>query len=552
MRDGRGRGPRKLTRRALLRYGLMGSALAVTGGLGALVQGCTLRGHGQAPGVVRALQETFLPDVEIALRARPAQLALRPEGPPTPVWRYEVEVLRGPSEAVRALPDTYLGPILKLRRGQRVRVRFRNELPEETIVHWHGLHVPAVMDGHPRYAVGPGGEFVYEFAVVDRAGTYWFHPHPHRRTGPQVYRGLAGLLLVSDPQEEALGLPADEFDVPLVLQDRTLDAANRLVYAQGGMGGMGNMLGFLGDEIWVNGRPTTEFALRVARHPYRLRVLNGSNSRIYKLAWGDGTPLTVIGTDGGLLTSPVRRPYVMLGPGERVELWADFRAYPVGTELELVSLPFEGGMGSMGGPGTPTALPNGAGFRVLRVLVEREAPADRAVELPLQLSAPERPAPEEAVNAGRPRTFALAMTPMVGWTINGRVFEMEGVAPEETVRLGTTELWTFDNAAGAGGRRGMMGGGMGAMAAMPHPMHVHGLQFAVVGRELVDPSWGAAWESVREGFVDEGLKDTVLVMPGTRARLALRFEDFEGLFLYHCHNLEHEDMGMMRNYLVRP
>jgi len=252
----------------------------------------------------------------------------------------------------------------------------------------------------------------------------------------------------------------------------------------------------------------------------------------------------VIGTDGGLLPAPVSRPYVVLGPGERVELWADFRDDPVGTERELVSLPFEGGMGAMMGGGGPTALPNGAFFRVLRVVVEREAPPGPMPELPLQLSTPERPSPREAVNAGAPRRFVLAMTPMRGWTINGRLFEMEGVAPDEVVRLGTTELWAFDNASGGGGM-------MGAMMTMPHPMHVHGLQFAVVGRELVDPAWGAAWESVRRGFVDEGLKDTVLVMPGTRALLALRFEDFEGLFLYHCHNLEHEDMGMMRNYLVR-
>ncbi len=558
--DGDGNATPGLTRRALLRYGVMGAALAATGGLGALLQGCTLQGRGRAAGVVRALQETFQPDVELLLRARPDRLQLRPAGPPTRVWRYEAELLQGPSDALEALPDTYLGPILRLRRGQRVRVRFQNEIPEETIVHWHGLHVPAVMDGHPRFAFGPGGEFVYEFEVLDRAGTYWFHPHPHRRTGPQVYMGLAGLLLVSDPQEEALGLPSGEFDVPLVLQDRTLDAGNQLVYGHGpGMGGMmgggmmGNMQGFLGEEIWVNGRP--DFELRVARHPYRLRVLNGSNSRIYKLAWGDGRPLTVIGTDGGLLPAPVSRPYVVLGPGERVELWADFRDDPVGTERELVSLPFEGGMGMMGGGmmgGGPTALPNGAFFRVLRVVVEREAPPGPMPELPLSLSAPERPSPGEAVNAGAPRRFALGMTPMLGWTINGRLFEMEGVAPDEVVRLGTTELWEFDNAGGPGG--GMMGGRMGqmgSMMAMPHPMHVHGLQFAVVGRELADPAWGAAWESVRQGFVDEGLKDTVLVMPGTRARVALRFEDFEGLFLYHCHNLEHEDMGMMRNYLVR-
>ena len=486
-------------------------------------------------------------DVEIALRAVESEVSIFPDMA-TRVWQFQAEVLSGPTDAVQTLPDTYLGPILRLRKGQRVRIRFRNEIPDASIVHWHGLHVPAEMDGHPRYVVGQGGEYVYEFEVLNRAGTYWYHPHPHGRTGPQVYRGLAGLLFVTDEEEEALNLPSGEFEIPLVLQDRTFDENGQLVYLPNGQ--MDRMMGFLGDTIMVNGKP--DYRLEVAARPYRLRVLNGSNSRIYKLAWDDGTPITVIGNDGGLLEKPVQKPYVVLGPGERVDVWADFSRYTVGTRLQLVSLPFnapQGVMGGMrgggmmgGGAAVQPALPLGSKFTVLTVDVVRES--KDTVALPERLSTVEPLSLAEAVNAHQPRRVVLAMTPMVGWTLNGRTFEMTAVAPDEVVRLNTVEVWEFVN---AGGGMGGMGGGMGML---PHPMHMHGEQFQVISRE-VDAGGRSAWETVKDGYINEGWKDTVLVMPGERVKVIRRFADFTGLFLYHCHNLEHEDMGMMRNFEIR-
>ncbi len=142
------------------------------------------------------------PDVELELTAAPGSAALRP-GAPTPLWRYSGRVVRGPATALQELPGSYLGPVIRVKRGQHVRIRFRNQLPEPSIVHWHGLDVPERADGHPRLAVDTGGEYVYDFEVVNRAGTYWYHPHPHMRTAWQVYHGMAGLFLVSDPGEEA-------------------------------------------------------------------------------------------------------------------------------------------------------------------------------------------------------------------------------------------------------------------------------------------------------------------------------------------------------------
>jgi FtsP/CotA-like multicopper oxidase with cupredoxin domain len=298
---------------------------------------------------------------------------------------------------------------------------------------------------------------------------------------------------------------------------------------------MEQMNGFLGDLIMVNGLP--DFTLPVSTSAYRLRFLNGSNSRIYKLAWKDGRPLTIIGTDGGLLEKPVYRQSAFLSPGERLELWVDFFDSQVGYETSLVSLPFNaGGMGGrrmergmmMGGMDQNQYLPNGAGFSVFKIKVARHLNKD--LPLPDQLSEINTPRQDEAVNFFNPKQFFLTMRHMQ-WSINGRLFEMEDVADDEIVRLGTKEIWEFHNT----------GGGMMNMMNMPHPIHLHGKQFRVIERSGV----------MHEGYVDEGWKDTVLLMPGERIKIIVEFDDFPGLFLYHCHNLEHEDMGMMRNYFVR-
>ncbi len=465
----------------------------------------------------------FIPDLDISLVAKPAELAMFP-GAATQIWQYHAMLNKGDKNRVVELPGSYLGPIIKARKGEKVRIRFTNSLPEASIVHWHGLHVPAAMDGHPRYVVPKGQSYLYEFEIKNRAGTYWYHPHPHGRTGPQVYGGLAGLFIVSDPQEQSLGLPEGEYDVPLVIQDRAFDSGNQLLYASGNR--MAQMTGFLGDSILVNGRP--DFTLPVSTTAYRLRLLNGSNSRIYRLAWQDGHPLVIIGTDGGLLEKPVSRSYVFLAPGERIELWSDFSDSPVGYETALISLPFDGGgmgRGMMMGGRRDQGLPNGAQVSLFRIKVTRSVTVRRP--LPQKLSEIKSIQEHAADNFDRPRQFYLTMGHMQ-WTINGRIFQMEGVADDEIVQLGSKELWEFHNTGG-----GMM--------SMPHPIHLHGKQFRVLGRNGVR----------HNGYVDEGWKDTVLLMPGEHVRILVEFDDYPGLFLYHCHNLEHEDMGMMRNYYVR-
>jgi FtsP/CotA-like multicopper oxidase with cupredoxin domain len=464
----------------------------------------------------------FSPDVDIALRATTRAVPILP-GAATACWVFEGELLRGPPEALQqGDPGSYLGPTIRLRTGQKLRVRLTSDLPQPTVVHWHGLHVPAAMDGHPRDAISAGQTLVYEFKVRNRAGTYWYHAHPDRLTGPQVYRGLAGLLLVSDAEEAALGLPRGERDLALVLQDRSFDRDNALVYATGGMAAM---TGFHGDRILCNGRPQASIAVPAQAH--RLRILNASNARIYRLAWSDGAPLVLIGTDGGLLTRAATRPSVWLAPAERVEVWRDL-APLAGTKVELVSLP----LGERDGAYPLVELAVGAEPGATTTPPDRLA-AEHALGL------------GDAVNGERPREVALLMSHM-SFTLGGRSFAMDEVAADERIALGTAQAWRFSNlGGGGGGGMGMMGmGGMGGMGMMgmpmPHPIHIHGGQFRVALRV------GAT----RDDVFDQGWKDTVLVMPGEAVTVVMRFDDFVGRFLYHCHNLEHEDRGMMRNYLV--
>jgi len=546
----------------------------------------------------REATSAFFPDVEIDLVASPGQARILP-GPATRVWRYDGRVVKGSPDAVLSLKNTYLGPILKFRSGQRVRIRLHNGLPQKFITHWHGMHVPFEADGHPSQAIDPGQSYVYEFTVENRASTNWYHPHTNMVTGAQAYAGLAGLIVVEDEEERALPLPRGEYDVPLVLQDRTFTENNQLLYARRGPVAM---VGFLGERIVVNGRP--DFAMDVAGRSYRFRVLNGSNSRIYKLAWSDGEPITVIATDGGLLERPVTRPYLMIGPGERYEIWKDFRPAQ-GREVVLESLEYRGimppmyermhgaggsrggmgmeprgmgagGRGMMGGPRGMMGgmgpmgimarhIPQGSRFTIARFRVSRKAP--ETSELPARLRKLKRLGPEDTVNPGKPRPIAIGNRGRM-FTLNGEVFEMHGALPIETFKVNTTHLMEIFHAHGgmemedghqesgtASSPMGGMGGmNMAMMMAMVHPIHLHGHYFQIVRRQAPETGGmhGSAegYETVKDGFVDEGYQDTVLAMPGERLTLIKPFDKYKGLFLYHCHNLEHEDSEMMRNFKV--
>ncbi|MDO9423147.1 MAG: multicopper oxidase domain-containing protein [Methylobacter sp.] len=536
-----------LQRRKLLKYAALG-----------IVGAASYPSWAQTGGFVsvNAPSADFLPDVEIELTMNTADVAIL-SGNKTHVWKVTGKIIKGSSDVLDNNEGTYLAPTLRLKKGQKVRLILNNNLPAQSILHWHGLHVPANMDGNPMYAVNHGETYIYEFEILNRAGTYWYHAHTHSVTARQVYSGLAGLFIVSDDQEQALKLPHGDQDVALVIQDRSFDSQNQLAYSAHMMR---RMQGFLGEQILVNGRP--DFVLPVATRAYRLRLLNGSNSRIYKLAWDDGTPLTVIGVDGGLLERPEQHAYVMLAPGERLELWMDFSERALGSEPTLRSLQFDvashGGMGMMGGGMmggghrgmmgrgmmgggmmSVSALPSGSDYPILKIRVAKKEQGNNT--LPKVLTPITALRIKDAANAGNPKTIALSMRHMSA-LLNGRSYKMNDIQPDEMIPLNSLQLIEFDN--------GFDGGMHGMMMDMPHPMHLHGEQFQVVKREMSSRS-GDSYATVSSGFIDGGWKDTVLVMPGEKVTILKPFNDFKGLFMYHCHNLEHEDMGMMRDFLIK-
>jgi len=544
-------------RRQFLQYLLAGIAATTFPGFG-LAQGRRMLNTKPNP--------AFKPDVEIEFIAQVAEVPILP-GPHTSVFKYDGKVLKGPETVLLKSTPGYLGPIMNLAQGQKVRIFYYNKLPEPSIMHWHGMHVPQKMDGHPMYAIEPGERYVYEFEVKNPAGTNWYHAHPHEMTGPQVYRGQAGLITITDEQERKLDLPDGEYDIPLAIQDRHFTAGNQLQYI---FGMHERMTGFLGDTILVNGQANV--TIPVKSRAYRVRVFNGSNSRIYKLGWDDRTPLTAIGTDGGLLEAPETFPYIMLAPAERVELWVDFSGRKPGTDLTLRSLEYDfpqrgmgmqGGMGMGGGMGRGRmggrggmgmsrmgagGLAQGEDFPIVKFhIVERVSDSP---QLPKRLVKMRNLLESDIANPDQPVPIAASMEHMSP-LLNGASFEMDEVMDIERIPVNTIQKVRITN------EHGSMGGGMGGrgrmggmgMMILPHPIHMHGQQFRIISRKLKGGDMDS-YATVRDGFINSGWKDTVLVMPGEEIEVIKPFEDYRGLFLYHCHNLEHEDLGMMRNFYV--
>ncbi len=539
--------------------------------------------HGMPKVVPNKASPDFKPDVEFDLFCKSGSVSILP-GQQTQVQQYTALLKKGPKETITGIPGSYLGPLINLQKGQKVRINLHNKLTESTVTHWHGLHVPANMDGHPMYAIDPGATLVYEFEVLNRAGMNIYHPHPHEATAKQVYFGLAGALFVRDEEEAALELPAGEFEIPIVIQDRLFDNQNQLVYA----GNMHDrMVGFYGDRILVNGRPN--FQIDIASRAYRLRILNGSTARIYKLGWDDGTPITVIGVDGGLLEKPEVKPYVMLAPGERLDVWADFSGRKEGSQLVMRSLAYSGVLPKMamrmgGMMMHANTLPVGGDYSIFTVRVAKKV--SDSPKLPAQLSKINWHQLGALANPDKPIPIGISERPMA-MLLNGRPYTYNDIQDFEHIKLNTIQLLEIFHAHGGSGGHGsenkgagtgmmgmghhqggmsmmqgmrhggnehkeegqVRGGGMGMMMTMAHPIHLHGQQFQIVSRS-VNADQESDYATVQEGFINSGLKDTVLVMPGEKIRIIKPFQDFKGLFMYHCHNLEHEDMGMMRDFLI--
>lgn len=414
------------------------------------------------------------------LRLESAEAALRP-GPRTRMW---------------GIDGVSPGPTIRMRTGDRVAMRVQNRLPEDSSLHWHGMHVPAAADGGPHQPIAPGAVWSPSWTVRQPAATLWYHPHPHGRTEHHVHRGLAGLLLVDDGQDRALGLPHTYGvdDVPVVVQDRTLDGDNQL----DGRGSAAST-GDLHDTIVVNG--TVGPVLRVTARRTRLRLLNASTARSYRFAFSDDRPFALIATDGGLLERPAVLDRLSLSPGERAEIVVTMRPR---DRVTLRSVPDPDG-----------EVRDGARDHLDLLLLQAAERLRRSPPIPDRLA---RIAPLPDPGEGRTRRFELSND-----TINGRQMEMDRI--DEVVRHGTTERWTVVNHHGN-----------------PHNFHVHGTQFRV-----------AAYDDGPPPPELRGWKDTLFLPSAASAELLLRFDvdpDETRPFMYHCHLLRHEDRGMMGQFVV--
>ena len=408
-----------------------------------------------------------------------------------------------------------LGPALRLRQGERSSIRVRNHLPEETTVHWHGLVIPAEMDGGPHQVIAPGAQWQASFTVDNPASTCWFHPHAHGSTGRQVVMGLAGLLIVEDPAAAGSGLPSTwgVDDLALVFQDKRFTASGQIDYT---LSSGDRLNGYVGDTLLVNGAIGPVW--QAPRQWVRLRLLNGCNARFLKLRLGSGAAMMQVANEGGLLAAPVMRQSITLAPGERAEALVDFSRVVDEQEVSLLAATVSGGMG-MGGMG----MGGSAGSSEVAAMNFR-ASLPRQPGAILQPPDTQASVPAVAVSTDATvRSFRLGGGMMSSqFTINGRAFDMGRI--DLAVPANTVEIWKFTNATG-----------------MAHPIHVHGVRMSLLARDAVLPP---AYE--------RGLRDTFVVEPMQTVTVAVQTpaQASPTPLMFHCHILEHEDAGMMGQFIT--
>lgn len=408
-------------------------------------------------------------------------------------------ILTGKLTTIWGYNSTTPGPTIKARSGRNVVVRQTNRLSENMSVHLHGGHTPPSSDGHPTAYIFPNAYRDYTYPNNQSAATLWYHDHAMDITGPHVYKGLAGFYILQDDTELGLPLPSGNYDIPIVIQDRLFNSDGSLNYT---LDSSTIRQGIQGDTILVNGAVQPYF--QVANRKYRFRFLDGANASMFELALSSNQPIVQIGSDGGLLAAPVSRSSILMGPAERMDVVIDFSLYPVGSQVVLNNL--QGRSGNTD--------------KIMRFDVVR-AESDPS-SVPSVLRTIQRLDPSTAVTT---RTFNFESGghgDSPDWVINGLGYDPNRI--DATVKLGTTEIWQINNQSGE-----------------PHPVHVHDVMFQILDRDGQTPP---AWE--------QGWKDTVLVQSRDSARIIAKFEGNTGLYVFHCHNLEHEDHSMMGQFQVVP
>lgn len=426
-----------------------------------------------------ANQSSLPHTVEVTITAAPTRRSLVP-GSTTEVYAYNGQIP---------------GPTLEVHEGDKLIVHFRNELPEPSTIHWHGIHLPASQDGSPLDPVPAGGQHDYVFTIKSgTSGTYWYHPHLHHRTGYQVAKGLFGAFVVRPPSDP---LPASIPDKVLILSDNRFGQDGSLDFPDPrSLGGMiDEENGREGNVLFVNGQVMPRITIR-SGEVQRWRVINASAARIFRLAI-PGQTILHVGDDGGLFERPVEVKEIVLANSERVELLVRGTGSP-GTRTTLQALPYD--------RYAPQTRPKD--WNLPHDLLSLEYSRAKPVA-PVAIPAVLRHIPVlDTANATATRVMALGQ----GF-INGRVMDMNRA--DVSARIGATEIWQIENLVG-----------------MDHPFHLHGFHFQVIDRNGV-PEPYRSW------------KDVVNVPKHETVRFIVHYEDFPGKWMFHCHILDHEDHGMM-------
>jgi spore coat protein A, manganese oxidase len=440
----------------------------------------------------------------IRIPIKQAAVRVMPTGPLTTMWTYG---------------GTYPGPTIVRPAGHDTKVTFVNKLPTKTSLsmHFHGDHHAWTADGQPtRFLIAQGKSLTYNFPLTDgghpeRAAFQWYHDHRMTLTTRNNWRGLQGMFIVTDGWTKKLGLPTGRYDVPLMVSERSFTSNNQLVTPPA----HAMMLkgptappndGTIGDHILVNGRFAPYF--NVYAHRYRLRLLNTSPFTTYDFALSDGRPLVQVGTGNGLLPKSVVRQDILLGPAQRADVIVDFRG-ELGSNVVLQSVARQNPPAN--GAGTPTA-------QLMQFRVTANA-ADSS-KLPATLE----PAPKMTIPKKVSAIWAVGVTGSSSsgssWTLDGKAFDPKRVVLK--VPRGATQMWELRNPTN-----------------VTHFIHIHEEQWRTVLRDGKTPP---GWE--------RGLEDTWRLDPGERVRVVAKFTDYLGVFMIHCHMLDHEDDGLMAQFAV--
>lgn len=397
------------------------------------------------------------------------------------------EIYEGVQTETYGYNGSFLGPIIQIVKDETVTFRTNNDLSEPTTFHWHGVDIPGEGDGGPHQILQPGESEDVKFTVNQEASTLWFHPHPEGATAEQVYKGLAGLIYVEDENSKILDLPNEYAinDFPLVFQDRQFNEEKQFDYQA-----VINEDGTIGDTLLING--TLNPKLTVGKEKVRFRLLNGSNARNYTFKLNTGDSFQQIATDGGFVNEPTTMSEITLTPGERAEIIVDFSKYNASSDIALINeedtnlLPFKIDEQKTNSSDLPKTLND---FAVTDE--ERNLPVTKELEL-------------------------FGMGAMV--TINEKQFDIDRI--DFTQKQGVTEIWEIYNKPDA-------------MGGMTHPFHIHGTQFKIISIDGNEPPVN-----------EQGWKDTVAIDAGETVKLAVKFNN-KGIYMFHCHVLEHEENGMM-------